>query len=669
MRIAQLTPGTGSFHCGSCLRDDALVRGLRALGHEVAQVPLYLPLVLDTREELAAPGLAPLFFGGINVYLQQQSGLFRATPRWLDRLLDGPGLLRWASRRSGMAQAAGVGPLTVSMLRGRAGRQRKELERLAAWLHEQRPDIVSVSNAMLLGLLDAVPKGTPVVCSLQGEDGFLDSLPRRYRAQAWQLIRQRARRVAAFIAPSHHYKRLMQARLEVPEARVHVVANGIPSTDLTPAEVQPASPVLGFLARMCADKGLDRLVDAFIALHSRAPGSGLRLRIAGAQTRDDRAFVEAQLQKLAAAGLEREVDVLPNLTRAQKADFLRTLTVLSVPALYGEAFGLYVLEALACGVPVVQPRHAAFPELLEQLGGGLLYDHTDEDGLVGGLEELLLDPERARRLGATGREAVLARYTPASMAGELVRIMEECLVEGETMDEASQKEPDAPLLVLRGICQRFGEGSAALEVLRGVDLELAAGETLAITGPSGSGKSTLLSIVGLLEEPSAGSLRFAGLDVGSLDDAGRALHRNEQLGFVFQDHHLLPQLSALENVMLPALARHERVPPALETRARELLGRVGLEQRLEHRPATLSGGERQRVAVCRALLLRPALVLADEPTGALDRETAQGLVDLLVELNREEGCALLVVTHAGHLAERMGRRYTLRDGRLAEADA
>lgn len=213
------------------------------------------------------------------------------------------------------------------------------------------------------------------------------------------------------------------------------------------------------------------------------------------------------------------------------------------------------------------------------------------------------------------------------------------------------------------------DGAPATEVLRGVGLSVAAGESLAIVGASGCGKSTLLNIIGTLDRATSGQVLLRGRDLGTLDEAALAALRNRQLGFVFQLHHLLPQCSVLENVLVPTLVRSggdRREAP--EERARRLLERVGLGKRLGHRPGQLSGGERQRAAVVRALINEPELLLADEPTGSLDFASSENLARLLVELNREEGVALIVVTHAADLAARMGRVMELRDGRLARAE-
>jgi len=243
-----------------------------------------------------------------------------------------------------------------------------------------------------------------------------------------------------------------------------------------------------------------------------------------------------------------------------------------------------------------------------------------------------------------------------------------------------------PLLKLENVTKNYvaAEGSAPVPVLRDVTLEIARGESVAVVGPSGSGKSTLLNLIGTLDHPTTGRVWLDGEDLSQLDEVQLAAVRNRKVGFVFQSHHLLPHCTVLENVLVPTLASgrdaFHRVPPPAEEkpggprdpsrpdhaedRARKLLQRVGLGERLDHRPGQLSGGERQRVAVVRALINQPALLLADEPTGALDRASATALGQLLVELNREDGVTLIVVTHALDLARQMGRVMELKDGTL-----
>ena len=209
-------------------------------------------------------------------------------------------------------------------------------------------------------------------------------------------------------------------------------------------------------------------------------------------------------------------------------------------------------------------------------------------------------------------------------------------------------------------------GRPGVEVLRGVSLEVAAGDSVSIVGPSGSGKSTLMNMVGALDRPSSGEVRFDGRNLAGLSDAGLAAVRRGEIGFVFQFHHLLPQCTLMENVLVPALGGGGSIPAATYRRAEELLARVGLSERGQHRPGELSGGELQRAAVVRALVNGPRLLLADEPTGSLDRAAATGLGQLLVDINAEHGVALIVVTHSEELAGRMVRQYALVDGVLAK---
>lgn len=420
MNLVQITPGTGGLYCGNCVRDNALVAELRRQGHDVLMLPMYLPLKLD---EPDASGRVPIFFSGLNVYLQQQAALFRALPSWLHRWLASPTLLRLAGRFAAKTRAEEVGALTLSMLDGESGNQSRELEELIAWLRTQpRPDLVCLSNALLLGLARRLRHslGVPIVCMLAGEDAFLDALPHAVRGQAWNRLIDRARDVDLFLAPSRYFARWMQERLQLSPDRLQVVPIGINlegypplNADPTPPPAPPpgaSPPVLGYLARMCPEKGLDTLVDAFILLKQRPRTSDLQLQVAGSCAPSDQRFVTHLRTRLTSAGFSAHAHFHPNLDRASKIAFLRRLTVFSVPAVCGEAFGLYLAEALAAGVPVVQPRHAAFPELIEETGGGLLCDPGSPQALADRLEELLLNPDLRRRLRTAGQSAARAKY-------------------------------------------------------------------------------------------------------------------------------------------------------------------------------------------------------------------------------------------------------------------
>lgn len=426
MNVIQITPGTGNFHCGSCMRDAALVLALRRLGHDVRCVPLYLPFV--TEEDHVED--SPLFFGGINVYLQQKSRLFRSTPRWIDRVFDQSALLRWATRGDHMTTARELGELTISTLLGDDGNQVKELNRLAEWMvHEPKPDLISLSNVMLLGIgrkLKEVLR-VPIVCTLQGEDSFLDALPDPLAGRAWDLLRDLARDVDAFIPVSRYYGDLMTRRLDLDPSSVHVVWNAMTFDGYTARAALPDPPVIGYLTRMCRVKGLEALVDAYILLRKRNRVPGLRLHVAGAETGADKAFVKGLEAKLRAAGVLDDVIFLPNISREEKIEFLRGLSVLSVPATYGESFGLYVIESLACGVPVVQPDHAAFPELIAATGGGVLVPPDNVEALADALADLVADTDKNLALGNAGREQVLKTFGMDRMAEEVMRVYVGCL--------------------------------------------------------------------------------------------------------------------------------------------------------------------------------------------------------------------------------------------------
>lgn len=221
-----------------------------------------------------------------------------------------------------------------------------------------------------------------------------------------------------------------------------------------------------------------------------------------------------------------------------------------------------------------------------------------------------------------------------------------------------------PYVRVRGLVRHFKKDSQVVEVLKGIDLDIQKGESLAITGASGVGKSTLLHIMGTLDRPTAGTVLYGGQDVFQWDDKELARFRNRTIGFIFQFHHLLPELTAWENVMMPALIQGMKRKKAADM-AREILGELGLLNRLDHKPGELSGGEQQRVAIARALVLRPEVILADEPTGNLDRKTAEGVEELLLEVQRKTGATLIVVTHNPSLSTKLQRQVELVDGKVA----
>ncbi len=424
MRIIQITPSAGdSFYCENCLRDAALARAIMKLEHEGLTIPLYLPL---SSNQSSSTSISPIFFGGLNVYLQQKIAFFRRTPRWFDRLFDSPRLLRWIGRMAGMTSARDLGETTISMLRGEKGWQIKELHRLIDWLdtHENRPDIICLSNILLIGLARSIKQrlGVPVACMLQDEDEFLDGLVSPYSQQAWQIISERVSDIDVFIGVSKYYTETMMQRLKLDPDRTFVVYTGISLDEYEYHTARPEVPTIGFLSRMCHEKGLDTLVEAFLKIKKNEKLRTTKLRIAGGKRSDDEAFLDKLRQKLRSHGVIDDVEFLPDFDRKARIAFLRSLSVMSVPEKQPVAYGLYVLEALAAGVPVVEPASGVFPELLEMTGGGLLFEPNNFEALAEALSSLLLDPVKVQKLAEKGRAAVSEKFNIEQTAKEMVRI-------------------------------------------------------------------------------------------------------------------------------------------------------------------------------------------------------------------------------------------------------
>ncbi len=362
-----------------------------------------------------------MFYGAVSLYLRHRFPSLRSAPRWVGRLLDAPPLLRAAGAMAVATDAPGLADLTLSMLRGEEGGQAAELEQLIGWLSSIRPDAVHLSNSLLLGIARRVRRDlrVPVLCTLQDEDTWIDALDPQGRAAAWQVLRERAADVDLFLPVSRWYARFMAERLAIPESRLAVVPVGI-DVDAFPARPEGLPfdpPVIGYLSRICGRMGAGLLADAVVLLLERGRFPGLRLRYTGGSTGADASLVGSIRRRVRRAG--GHVEIVHSFGRDDRARFLASLTLLSVPVPRGEAFGTFLLEAMASGVPVVQPRAGGFTELVEDTKGGLLCEPGSADALASALAELLSDPERARSLGRAGSDAVRARYSTAVMAAGL----------------------------------------------------------------------------------------------------------------------------------------------------------------------------------------------------------------------------------------------------------
>jgi glycosyltransferase involved in cell wall biosynthesis len=402
------------------MRDNSLARHLIKQGHEVTILPVYLPHLLD---EPSSAKQNPIFFGGVNVYLQHKFKFFRKTPRWIDQIFNSQTLLRWVAGKRGITTPRQLGEITLSTLQAKDGPLTKEVDKVVDWFKGHgKPDVLLLSTVLLAGIGRAVREelGISVLSFLQGEDGFLDSLLPEFRKDAWELIGADARTLGGCISPSLFFANLIGQRLGMDPEKILPLSNGI-SLDGYPVErVEPCEPTIGYFARICPEKGLDLLIDAFIQLKQSDKYPELKLAVAGTLPQENESFLEEQKRKITAAGLGRFVVFRPNLSREEKIDFLSRLTLFCVPARVPEAFGLYVIESMAAGVPVVLPDHGAFPEILEKTGGGISYPTAESGSLLHALGKQLRDPSGCSAMGKQGRVSVHEKYSNEVLARQLV---------------------------------------------------------------------------------------------------------------------------------------------------------------------------------------------------------------------------------------------------------
>ncbi len=394
-KIIYLTAGAAGMYCGSCMHDNALAKALAKEGWDIQLVPTYTPIRTDESDV----SVDQVFFGGINVYLQQKIPLLRFLPAAIDRFLDNPRLIRRATANASETSPKLLGQLAQSMLLGIRGNQRKEVKRLCRWLAAEKPDLILFSNILIGGCIPEIKKklDIPILVTLQGDDVFLDSLDEPYKSNCLNQIRRIAEDVDGFIVHTDFFRNYMSQYFGLEKSRIHVTPLGIDVHDFRHFTNQPGVPKdvrkIGYLAKLAPQKGLHNLVDAFIHLKSQPETKDVMLEIAGWLGPENRAYAEQQFDRLRDAGLHEDFVYLGSVDRQQKMAMLGRLDVLSVPTEFLEPKGLYVLEAMAAGVPVVQPDHGCFPELIAQSDGGLLFKPGDPEDHSRVLHRLLTDHE------------------------------------------------------------------------------------------------------------------------------------------------------------------------------------------------------------------------------------------------------------------------------------
>ncbi|HJU44399.1 MAG TPA: glycosyltransferase family 4 protein [Vicinamibacterales bacterium] len=428
MRILSLTAGAARMYCGSCLRDNALAAELIRLGHDVTLLPFYTPTLTD---EENVSRQQQVFFGGISVYLDQHSSWFRRGRRFLDAVVDAPNVIKAFTSRSISVDPRDLGALTVSTLRGEDGYQRKEIDKLIDWVRsEPPPDIVNIPYTLLICLAKPLKRALnrPVVITLQGEDLFFDNMVEPFKSEALELTRQQVANVDMFIAVSEYYARHMREYLHIPAGKIRVARLGVNVSDLAITTRTRRDPfTIGYFARIAPEKGLHNLADAYRVLRREKGLPPSRLLAAGYLAPENKPYLARIVSTLRDAGLGDEFIYQGAVDRAAKIRFFHDIDVLSVPSPYHEPKGLYLLEAMACGVPVAQPNHGAFPEIIERTGGGVLARSDAGGDVADAIHELWKDPARAAELGRRGAEGVRREYTVTHMAETVLGIYREVI--------------------------------------------------------------------------------------------------------------------------------------------------------------------------------------------------------------------------------------------------
>ena len=434
MNILSITAGAAGMYCGSCSRDNALAVELLARGHTVTLLPLYTP----TNPDEANVSRKRVLFGGISIYLQQYSSIFRRTPRFLDRLWDAPWVINAFASRSLSTDPSLLGDLTISMLEGERGVLRKEFDKLLEWIADEAvPDVINLPNSLLIGLAGPLRRALqrPICCTLQGEDLFLDGLVEPYRTRAIDLIRAQVADVDHFLSISDYYVPIMSKMLAIPKEKMSVVPLGINLDGYErPSSGEPARRRLGdggfrvgYFARVAPEKGLHVLAESYRQLRARTPGAKMRLEAAGYIAPAQASYLDGIERDLAKAGLADEFTYHGAVNRDGKLAFLQTLDVLSVPAPYDEPKGVFLLEAMGVGVPVVQPRRGAFTEIVEKTGGGVLVPPEDPKALAEALHVLSQDPARRQQLGRQGFAGVREHYSITRSTDRLMAVYEQLI--------------------------------------------------------------------------------------------------------------------------------------------------------------------------------------------------------------------------------------------------
>lgn len=424
MKIVYLITGSGgSFYCGNCYRDMLYLRAIRKVkGMTAKAVPLYLP---PDQSDSDTGFEKKVFFGAISMYIREKVPFLRNMPAFLDKFFDLLPFLKLAARQAGTTRTEGLEELTLNMIEGNNAFQPHEVRRLVNYLNTGgKPDIVHLSNALILGLAGQLKKhmDTKIVCSLLNEDDWIEDMKEPFRSKAWELIARESEYVDRFITPSQYYKDMFITKTGLEGNKIDVIPLGFDPEVIVTEKNYSKSPVLGYFCRMNRHNGFDKIVDAFIKIKSENLMPDLVLHTCGGYTGDDKAFIKEQYIKLKEKGFHKSFRVFHEFHGNKKAEFFNSVDVISVPVRKYDGYGLYIIEANAAGVPVVQPATGAFPEIIARTGGGITYSPDNIDELSASLIKVLDDKELMLKLGTEGKENVHKHLSLERMSEELSKV-------------------------------------------------------------------------------------------------------------------------------------------------------------------------------------------------------------------------------------------------------
>lgn len=403
------------------MRDSKYFEALRKLGVDVVKIPMYLPLFADEHdiEDI------PVFYGAISIYLKQRFPIFKKAPAWFDKLLNSKPMLKLAASLAGSTRAKGLEEMTISMLQGEQGKQHEELEFMTDWIRDHfKPDVIHISNALLLGLAKRLKEklNVSIICTLQDEDTWVDVMTEQSREKVWKLMFENARYVDRFISVSKYFTQVIHNKMQLPENKISSIHIGVDLADYKPVNSEDKPRNIGFISRMCYENGLDILVDAFIKIKKQPEYEDVKLILTGGQTGDDKPFLKRIKKRFKENGLLASVDYHKSFEDEGRQHFFAKTSIISVPVRNGEAFGIYIAEAMASGIPVVQPALGAFPEIIGQTGGGIIYEKNTPENLASSLKALLDDPSGLRQLSTDAVQGANKHLDIHQLAKELIEV-------------------------------------------------------------------------------------------------------------------------------------------------------------------------------------------------------------------------------------------------------